>query len=171
MPTLRDTIAKLAEDFATQVLAAMRTASLEDVAALSGGRARAAEPARRRAGRPAAASAAGGRRRRSKEDIDALGQQIVDLLRSKPEGMRAEDIREALGVERKELPRALRAIVAEGSARTEGQKRATTYFAGEGGGAGGRRGTKKRAGKRGAKKGAGKRGGRRAKKAAQQAEA
>jgi hypothetical protein len=167
MATLRDNIAQLANDFATQILAAVRTASLDDIAALAGGRGRvaaAAGPARPAAGGGRGrAAAGGGRRRRSREDIDALGGQILELLQANPDGLRAEQIRAELGVPRRELPRALAAIVENGSARKQGEKRATTYFAGGGGGRG-KRGGSTRGAKRGGKKG-GKRGGRRTKSA------
>ncbi len=162
MPSLQDTIARLAQQFASQVLTAIRTASLDDITAVAGGRTRtsvAAAPTaqpRAAAGARNVRAASGGRRRRSKDDIDALGGRIVSLLGSHSTGLRAEQIRTELNVPRKELPRALAAIVDSGAARKEGQKRATTYFAtgSSGGGA-----TRSRAAKRGgAKKGARRRG-------------
>jgi CRP-like cAMP-binding protein len=158
MPSLKDSIAQLAESFATQVLAAIRTASLDDIAALAGGRARVAAATgggRASSSAPAAARGGGrrgggGRRRRSADEIAALGEQIASLLAGKPEGLRAEQIRSELGVARKELPRVITELLSSGAIRKEGQKRATTYFAGSGGGSG--RGGAKRGGKRGGKR-------------------
>ena len=58
---------------------------------------------------------------------------IVSLLARSPDGLRAEQIRESLGVQAKELPRPLSDGLAAGKLRKSGQKRATTYFANDGG--------------------------------------
>ena len=60
---------------------------------------------------------------------------IVELLGKNAGGLRAEQIRDALGVEAKELPRPLADALEAGRVTKSGQKRATTYFAGGGGGA------------------------------------
>ena len=62
---------------------------------------------------------------------------IVELLGKNGGGMRAEQIREALGVEAKELPRPLADALSAGRITKSGQKRATTYFASGSGGGGG----------------------------------
>lgn len=141
MSALRRAIAALAEEFASQVLAALRGASIGDVASLSGG------GAARGPGRPPKTSGAGrrGRRRRTSADLEALGNRIVDLVKRNPKGLRAEAIRDALGVARKELPRAIAQLMANGALKKQGQRRATTYFAGEGGG---KRGAAKSSGKK-----------------------
>jgi hypothetical protein len=64
-------------------------------------------------------------------------ESIVDLLGKSSSGLRAEQIRSALGVEAKELPRPLAEALSSGRITKSGQKRATTYFAGSGGGASG----------------------------------
>jgi hypothetical protein len=82
-------------------------------------------------------------------------ERIHSLLQSSSGGMRAEQIREALNVEAKELPRPLADALAAGRITKTGQKRATTYFAGSGGGSSsGEGGTRRRGGgaKRGRKK-------------------
>ena len=73
---------------------------------------------------------------------------IVSLLQTRPEGLRAEQIREALAVQAKELPRPLADGLAAGRIKKAGQKRATTYFVAEAGGSGGtkRRGRPRRKG-------------------------
>jgi hypothetical protein len=70
--------------------------------------------------------------------------EIATLLASHPEGLRAEQIRAALGVEAKELPRPLADALAAGRVTKTGQKRATTYFAPTSGGK--RHGAKKKKG-------------------------
>lgn len=165
MSNLRSTIEGLASQFAANLIEALRGASIDELLNV----AQAGGAGGRRAGRPAVSRGAeadsaapirarrgrGGRLgRRSQNDIAAMVESIVDLLGRNPEGLRAEQIREALGVEAKELPRPLNDALAAGRVTKSGQKRATTYFAGAGGsaapkgGRGGRRagaGRKKRA--------------------------
>ena len=76
-------------------------------------------------------------------------ENIVSLLQKSPEGLRAEQIREALGVQAKELPRPLADGLSEGRISKSGQKRATTYFAG---GKAGEAGGAKRRGQGGRRK-------------------
>ena len=59
---------------------------------------------------------------------------IVGALQKAGEGLRAEQIRETLGVEAKELPRPLAEAISSGRITKSGQKRATTYYAGGSGG-------------------------------------
>jgi hypothetical protein len=150
--TLRSHLQELASSFASSVLHAIRTASIEDLLSESGGggvRRPGRPPAAARAARaeaPAAAApaarAAGGRRkggrlaRRNAGDIAEVIDRIVGLLKSSPKGLRAEEIRAKLGLQSKELPRPLKEAVEGGRLSKAGQKRATTYFLkGAGGGA------------------------------------
>jgi hypothetical protein len=94
--------------------------------------------------------------RRSADDIGAVVEQIVELLRQHPEGLRAEQIREALSLQAKELPRPLNEAVAAGRLGKSGQKRATTYFVK---GAGATRATRASSTRRSASAGGGKRRG------------
>jgi hypothetical protein len=178
MTTLRSTISQLANEFAAGVLEAIRGASLQEILAESG----AGGGVKARRGRPPAADSSrgagtttgakrrgrGGRLgRRSAGDIAGLVQQIVQLLESKPEGLRAEQIREQLGLEAKELPRPIAEALSSRKIAKQGQKRATTYFARGAGGARAKGGAKAGGAKKSAKKSAGKkaaRGGKRASK-------
>jgi hypothetical protein len=179
MSTLKSTIEGLASQFAVSIVAALRSASIQEVMEIAGHKAAApaaapaaaaaAAPAKRGPGRPKKAAAAapapaaeapkatGKKRgrpagstnkapkapkakksasgrlgRRSVADIGALLDNIVSLLQQNPDGLRAEQIRSALGIEAKELPRPLADGVSNGSLTKTGQKRATTYFAGGG---------------------------------------
>lgn len=67
--------------------------------------------------------------RRSDEQIDALVDKVVALVKKTPEGLRAEAIREALHLEAKELPRVFARAKERKVLRSKGQKRATAYFA------------------------------------------
>lgn len=162
MSALRIAINALAEEFASSVLKAIRTASLGDIAALGGG---GGAPAKRGPGRPRAAEGAAaaapsrgrgrGRRRRTTADLEALGARIVETVRGSANGLRAEAIRDTLGVARKELPRVLSQLISSGALKKTGQRRATTYFAGSGGAPRAGAAKAKRGGKKRAKKKAG----------------
>lgn len=139
MTNLKSTIESLATEFAMNILGALRAASIDE---LTGVGASAARPRGRAAGSPSDARIApvakrgrGGRLgRRSTEDIGRMVENIVGLLQKNPSGMRAEQIRDALGVQAKELPRPLADGLADGRLTKSGQKRATTYFASGSGG-------------------------------------
>lgn len=133
--TLKLTIESLAADFARGVLTALRTASLQDILAQSNASAStkatsakalgAALGQKRGPGRPAknagkaSAVAASG---------DSLAS-VVSLLSSKPEGLRAEDIRKTLGIDKPTVTKILKKALATKALKKQGQKRATTYFA------------------------------------------
>ena len=67
--------------------------------------------------------------RRSAEDIAAALDRIISLLRGRDGGLRAEQIREMLRMQSKEMPRILSEGLRQAKLRKVGQKRATTYFA------------------------------------------
>jgi hypothetical protein len=155
--SLRQHMNELASAFATNVLHAIRTASLQELLGeSSGGRRRAASDAPSSSAAVAAPRATGrkGRRlrRRSAGQIGKMVEAIVELLGKHPAGLRAEQIRDALDLQSKELPRPLKEALDSGRIVKSGQKRATTYRArGAGGGApasagrtAGRRGAAKR---------------------------
>jgi hypothetical protein len=135
MPTLRSTLHDLANSFASSVLDAIRGASLEEVIGEAGG------SARRGPGRPpkstAAATAsatprarkAGRLARRSPEQIAKALDQVIALVKSKKDGLRAEEIRAALKMQSKEMPRVLQEGLATKKLKSKGRKRATTYTA------------------------------------------
>jgi hypothetical protein len=67
--------------------------------------------------------------RRSAEEIKATLDKIHGLLKGKKEGLRAEQIRAALKLDVREMPRVLKEGLASKKLSSKGQKRATTYFA------------------------------------------
>jgi hypothetical protein len=145
MPSsLRNRLHDLAASFSAAVLGAIRGSSLEEL--LSGpSRGKAAVPSRPSPRMPPVAAVrtpaaapetvvrarkAGGRLpRRSAGDISKVLDQIVGLLKQSPSGLRAEEIRQKLDLEAKELPRPLKEGVEAGRLSKVGQKRATTYSA------------------------------------------
>jgi hypothetical protein len=155
MPSsLRSRLGDLATAFAASIVDVIRGSSVEELFEQSGSEKRgssgAAVVSRRRAGRLP---------RRTGQDIEAVIEQIIELLRQNPKGMRAEEIRSSLGLEPKEMPRPLKEGLEAGRFTKSGQKRATTYLlkGSKGLSAGKRRGRatsarrKPRAGKRSSK--------------------
>lgn len=138
MTNLRGTIEALASQFAASIVDALRTASIDELLSvtqggLRRGRASGKADARLEALETGRRRGKGGRLgRRSTDEIEKMIESIVGLVIAHPEGMRAEQIRDALGCEAKELPRPLADALTAGRLRKQGQKRATTYFAGGG---------------------------------------
>ena len=66
--------------------------------------------------------------RRSAEEIDAAADKVASLLRTKKNGMRAEEIRSKLKMDVRELPRVIKAALAAKKITVlSGAKRSTTY--------------------------------------------
>jgi hypothetical protein len=82
--------------------------------------ARTSAPARRPTGRLA---------RRSPAEIATTLGAIVALLRGKKAGLRSEQIRDALKLDKRELPRVLGEGLKTKKLKSKGQKRATVYTA------------------------------------------
>jgi hypothetical protein len=136
MPTLNSQLEALAHSFVNDVIAAIRGSSLDELLAPAGRTVRNGPSARRTAASttespaPKAARLSGRLHRRSAEEIAAMVGQIVELLRKNKDGLRAEQIREKLGLQAKEMPRILKAGLSAPKVLTsKGRKRATTYFA------------------------------------------
>jgi hypothetical protein len=137
MSTLKSRISSLASSFADEVVRAIQGASLQELLGEVGGGGRAA--ARLRGAAPRAGVAAAPRKgaprksgrlqRRSPEEIKATLEKIHGLLKSKKDGLRAEQIRATLKLDVREMPRVLKEGLASKKLSSKGQKRATTYFA------------------------------------------
>jgi hypothetical protein len=67
--------------------------------------------------------------RRSPAEIAKALAKVVALVKSDAGGLRAEQIRDRLGMDRKEMPRVLKEGLAKKQLRSKGQKRSTTYTA------------------------------------------
>ena len=133
MSTLHQTINSLASEFAHALLRALRNASLDEIIAethaghSAGGGRRGRAAAAPAAGRP---RRSGGRlRRRSQTDINGVVTKVVALLKAHKKGLRAEEIRAKLGLDRREIPRPLAEALKKKLVSKKGKKRATTYFA------------------------------------------
>jgi hypothetical protein len=125
--SLRHHLHDLAERFASDVLAAIRGASIEDLVAETGGAKGTPGPARGM--RPGARTDGGRLARRTAEDIDSTLGLVVAALRATPEGMRSEEIRDFLKIDKRALPRVLARGLQTKKLRSKGQRRGTTYFA------------------------------------------
>jgi hypothetical protein len=154
-PSLRTQLNELASSFTMNVLTAIRTASIDELlsesATTGAGRGGPRARVQRAVAIEAEAPTPGPRRRggrlarRSQGDIEKVVDRIVVLLRQSPRGLRAEEIRQRLGMQSKELPRPLKEGVEAGRLGKSGQKRATTYFVK---GAGPAAGSSRKAGKK-----------------------
>jgi hypothetical protein len=132
MPDLRSSIQSLAQAFAAGVLDAIRSSSLEDILAETTGE------TKRGPGRPRG-NGGGGRppstswkrlARRSAGDLAAVTESIVALVKKHPKGLRAEQIRAELGIEKREWVRPLALALDSKKLKKKGAKRSTTYFSG-----------------------------------------
>ena len=142
MPTLRSALDSLASNFASAVLDAIKGASLQDLHAESGGASRRGPGRPRgsstkttataaRASAPTAKKTKGGRlQRRGPEEIAKTLAQVVALVKTKKTGLRSEEIRKALKLDVREVPRVLKEGLSKKKLKSKGQKRATTYSAG-----------------------------------------
>ena len=135
--TLRATLDSLAQSFANGVLAAIRSASLEDLLAESSspgaGRARpararvAAEAGPSRPARGPSKARKGRLARRSPADIAKALAPVVALLKTKKAGLRSEEIQKALGLDKREIPRVLQEGLTKKVLKRKGKKRSTVY--------------------------------------------
>jgi len=88
----------------------------------------------RRRGRPpgsgkvAKAVAEDKRNRRSANEIERMGDNIVELLTSTKAAMRAEEINRRLGTNTKELMRPILKLLSTNKIKKDGARRATVYF-------------------------------------------
>jgi hypothetical protein len=153
-----DFAAQLTAQIRSSVLADLRSMSIEQLYKLAHGKdapkapkvavVAVAVPVKRGPGRPKKAAAAatpkkptdkkskttssGRLARRSVGDIQSTLESVVSLLQSYPDGLRSEQIRGALGIDKRELPRVMMEGLTGGHLSKTGQKRSTQYFANHG---------------------------------------
>ncbi len=134
MSNLRSTINELAETFASEIVKAIRGASLQDILSettpgmvgrsprpATGGKAAAPQSLAKRRG--------GKRVRRSGDEIWKTAASILELLKGHKAGFRAEEIRAQLSMPKNELAKPIAELLAKKKITKKGQKRSTTYFA------------------------------------------
>jgi hypothetical protein len=66
--------------------------------------------------------------RRSGEQLAEAGDSVITLLAANKRGLRAEEIKTALGMSTHELMRPIQKLFTEGKIKKFGERRATTYF-------------------------------------------
>jgi hypothetical protein len=137
--SLKSTIQTLAEEFAQNVIGALRGLSLADLTELgrqapgASAGARRASAARRKTA-PAGAPPRVPRMRKAARRDTASMQKIIDVIVSAvdkhPEGLRSEDLQRELGLRKKDLARPIQIALDQKALRKTGIKRATRYFRG-----------------------------------------
>jgi hypothetical protein len=152
MNDLSDQISKLVDEFVSQVAQLARKAAMDTLSSALGGAVPALGNGAGRGGRgrgrlgriaaPAASRLPKGAKRPPGE-ISQLKDRVFDHITSNP-GQRIEQINKELGTSTRELSLPLKKLIGDGAVRTEGEKRATTYFPGDGKPQGGGRRKKRR---------------------------
>jgi hypothetical protein len=127
---IREKVAALAARFAEEVIGVISASIAAQLSSAAGGAPRGRGDRGRSldAGRP-------GRVRRSASQLGAISDRIVAELSRRPDGVRAEELRAALGLPRSAMARPIAQLLAAKRIRKTGEKRRTTYFVGGGGSA------------------------------------
>jgi hypothetical protein len=123
------------ETFVADISAAVRGSALEAVRDALGSPG--AAPAKRGPGRPSRSVASDApaaapkrkskRAKRTPEDVAKMGETVVAYVAKNP-GQSVEQIKKALGVEKKDLQLPIIRMIAAKKLKTTGQKRGTKYF-------------------------------------------
>jgi hypothetical protein len=138
MSEVEQQIRERVQIFVDELSTLVRQAALEAVSgALGGGGPTRGRGRGRRAGAGAGAAGRGRRKgqKRTAEQLDQLVGSVRSYVQKSP-GQGVEQIARDLGVPSKELVLPIRKLIGSGELRTRGQKRATKYFPGGGGGRG-----------------------------------
>lgn len=136
MADVNTQINKLVEEFVSQVTAVARQAAMDTLTSALGA-ANGALARRRGGGLALTVTARGASVRRPKgakrpqSEIEKTKSRVQDFIKSHP-GLRIEQINKELGTQTRDLALPLRKLISEGAVRTEGEKRSTQYFPGDG---------------------------------------
>lgn len=144
--SIQESMTAISGDIAEVVMEAIRELSLDDLmGSVVGGRSKATA-------KSSSKKSSGGKRvRRSAEALQEMAEQIASYVRKHKDGVSAENIREELDIERKDIPRPIAEALSQKLISKRGQKRATLYFAG-GKSASPKKATKKASPKKASKK-------------------
>jgi hypothetical protein len=121
MATFKEGIAHILARFADELVHFVLAQSMGELVG-----AQAASPAPMKAPTSPKTEARPKYHRRTPEEIAEGASKVLAVLRKHPDGLRSEQIREAVGCEASELPRYLAELGSQ--IRSKGQKRGTTYF-------------------------------------------
>jgi len=135
MSQFNDQITKLVNDFVAQVAALARRAAMDTLESALAGAGVGRGGAGRGRGRAVALAGPSSRRpkgaKRPAGEIERTKTRVYDHIRAHP-GQRIEQINKALGTTTKDLTLPIKKLIADKAVRTQGEKRATTYFPGDG---------------------------------------
>ena len=124
MPNLQSSLRSLADHFVSGVLGALRTASLADLTALTGGRILLANG--KTGGKAGGKKRGSGRRvRRSSESVIELAGRSVAFIKSSGGNVAVSDIAKGLGVDKDDISRPLAVALQQHLIRKTGEKRLT----------------------------------------------
>jgi hypothetical protein len=116
---------RVVSGFVTQITELARRAAIDTLESALG---------RRGAAAISRSGGGGGMRRkgakRTGDELDKLGDAFHAYVAKHP-GLRIEQINKELGTTTKDLALPIRKMISDGSLKTKGSKRSTTYFAGE----------------------------------------
>jgi hypothetical protein len=129
--SLKSRISVLAEEFSAGVLAAIRSASLEEILAEGprAGRATSTTASSSAAPAPRSQGRKPGRlQRRSPEQIGEVVDAIVGALKKNKAGMRSEQLQKLLSLDKREISGPLAEALDGKKIAKKGERRATTYF-------------------------------------------
>jgi|SRR6185312_12855131 hypothetical protein len=116
---------RVVSGFVTQITELARRAAIDTLESALG---------RRGAAAISRSGGGGGMRRkgakRTGDELDKLGDSFHAYVAKHP-GLRIEQINKELGTTTKDLALPIRKMISDGSLKTKGSKRSTTYFAGE----------------------------------------
>ncbi|CAN5811297.1 hypothetical protein BH09MYX1_BH09MYX1_53040 [soil metagenome] len=132
--TLHADLRDLCTTFTSGILQAIRKATVGELVEIAGPSPQAPE-SRARAVQPPATSRGPRRRRgrltrRTSEQLAETLARVVALVRQHSQGLRSEEIKKALDLDARELPRVFALGFAQKTLRSKGQKRSTRYFSG-----------------------------------------
>lgn len=134
MSDLNSQISKLVSEFVDNVTALARRAAVDTLTGAlddRNGRRRGGGAAALAVGDVLKAERRGKGAKRSSSQLDRLQSRVMEFVTANP-GMRIEQINKELGTSTRDLQLPIRKLIANGSLKSKGEKRATTYFAGAG---------------------------------------
>ena len=123
MSDLQTEMNRVVEGFVAQITELARRAAIDTLEGTLGKRGAATLALRNGRGRGRGA-------KRTAGELEKLGDRFLEFVAKHP-GLRIEQINKQLGTSTKDLALPIRKMIAEGSLKTKGEKRSTTYFAGE----------------------------------------
>jgi hypothetical protein len=130
-------INKLVDEFVSQVTAVARQAAMDTLTAAlaAGGNGRRRGAAVATTAPPSPRAPGGARRpkgaKRAQSEIEQTKDRVLSFIQRNP-GLRIEQINKELGTATRDLALPLRKLISDGAIKSQGEKRSTQYFPGDG---------------------------------------